>query len=507
MNDTLPELAVVVLSVGAPPELKSAIQSLLAQSVPLEIVVINSGGGNPRTILADELSHIRLISKQEVLWPGAARNLGIRSTQAPFVAFLASDLIALPGWATERLQIHHKGYKSIASALVNSHPRNLFAWASHISVHGQRLPDVPRRKALRYGASYARSLFEEYGEFRNDLRIGEDTEFHRRMRRKDRPRWTPSVQAVHLNPTTYQDMIRDQFDRGYRSIIHWPTAKGGWLPWRALRRFTSVATLAPRSVKGMDRLLVIAALPLAAICAVAFEIGASRAWRERLSRGEANASPTVAVAILDRDNWKANTDIIVIVDPLYRHLTWIPRDLWIPKLENRINAAFATGGGELLLQTIRKLGFPVMGLLCLRRAATEAALESACVRIPVTEPLRFWYPIEPTRPIEEGRKAVAFDPPEEVLSGERIHQWVGARTAIDGKGSDRDRIRRQGVFLSVLLEHKFSFEQVIRDEALFKVTGINPLNTLKQVSSDWCFSTYGPLKSAVIDGKSVLVKK
>ncbi|WFP61834.1 MULTISPECIES: hypothetical protein [unclassified Mesorhizobium] len=42
----------------------------------------------------------------------------------------------------------------------------------------------------------------------------------------------------------------------------------------------------------------------------------------------ASAVTAVVVAILDRDNWTANTDIIVVVDVARRRLTWVPRDLW-----------------------------------------------------------------------------------------------------------------------------------------------------------------------------------
>ena len=55
----------------------------------------------------------------------------------------------------------------------------------------------------------------------------------------------------------------------------------------------------------------------------------------------------VVVAILDRDGWTANTDVIVIADASKRRLTWVPRDLWSPMINDRINAAFTHGGGAL----------------------------------------------------------------------------------------------------------------------------------------------------------------
>jgi hypothetical protein len=38
-----------------------------------------------------------------------------------------------------------------------------------------------RAQRIAYGASYDRRLFEEHGYFREDLRVGEDAEFNRRL--------------------------------------------------------------------------------------------------------------------------------------------------------------------------------------------------------------------------------------------------------------------------------------------------------------------------------------
>ncbi|WP_027165626.1 hypothetical protein [Mesorhizobium sp. WSM3224] len=64
----------------------------------------------------------------------------------------------------------------------------------------------------------------------------------------------------------------------------------------------------------------------------------------------------VVVAIGDRDNWDANTDIIVVADVSRRRLTWVPRDLWSPLISDRVNAAFAIGGGRLLGATVNPPG-------------------------------------------------------------------------------------------------------------------------------------------------------
>lgn len=215
----------------------------------------------------------------------------------------------------------------------------------------------------------------------------------------------------------------------------------------------------------------------------------------------------VVVAILDRDNWTANTDIIAVVDVGRRRLTWVPRDLWSPLVHDRVNAAFGKGGGALLLEALAELGFTADGVLCLRRAASEAALEGASVTVPIDEPLDFWYPLSPTSRLEDGRRQVSFRPPGETLSGERLHQWVGARTTVDGQGTDFHRMRRQIVFLRALISQGFDFRGALKDPEMVRITGADPLPLLAKVRANWRMQLHDWVDDAVIDGKMVLVPR
>jgi hypothetical protein len=215
----------------------------------------------------------------------------------------------------------------------------------------------------------------------------------------------------------------------------------------------------------------------------------------------------VVVAILDRDNWDANTDIIVVVDVSRRRLTWVPRDLWSPLVGDRVNAAFAKGGGALLLEALAGLGFLAESAICLRRGATEAALAGASVRVPIGEPLEFWYPLTPTSRLEDGRRRVSFHPPGETLSGERLHQWIGARTMVNGQGTDFHRMRRQIVFLRALIAQSFDFRLVLKDPELVRITGEDPLPLLARVTARWRMRVHDWVDDTVIDGKMVLVPR
>jgi hypothetical protein len=206
------------------------------------------------------------------------------------------------------------------------------------------------------------------------------------------------------------------------------------------------------------------------------------------------------VAIMDRHGFEANTDNVVLVEPERSRLLWIPGDLWCDAIPGRINAAFQRGGHALLLDALRELGFEARSALVLSREATEAALTTAVVVVPVRVRMVFDYPLAPTERIEDGRKEVCFNPPAEVLRGERIHQWIGARG-----GSDLHRIERQKIFVRRLLEGRFDFRRALADRRWYRAAGDSVLDDLSRVASSWRFETFADVTPMTIGGQMVLV--
>lgn len=213
------DLTVVVIGYRSQPGLRNAVRSLLEQDEKAEIVVVNSGGGDVRTLLATYSEHLRIINIEQPLYAGAARNVGIDASEAPYVAFLAGDCIARPGWMRARLARHRRGSRAVASAIVHGDDSNL-AIAAHIALFGARSPGVPPQQALRYGASYDRQVFREFGYFDPALRISEDTDFARRTGRTIHPTWDPGVQTEHTGPRDRWRFALEMYGRGRRAARH-----------------------------------------------------------------------------------------------------------------------------------------------------------------------------------------------------------------------------------------------------------------------------------------------
>ena len=208
------ELACAVLSYRDEPFLVDAVRSLLDQDIPIEIVVVNSGGGDPAARLLAAGLRVPVHNVVQRLYPGAVRNIGIDLTRARWMSFLAADCLAVPGWAAARLREHRAGAAAVASALTNVYPDSAAAWASLLLLHNRRLTVTSEGQRLLYSLSYDRSLFARFGRFREDLRAGEDTEFNARFQKHENTVLAPDAITAHRYPTALRPMLHDVFRRG-----------------------------------------------------------------------------------------------------------------------------------------------------------------------------------------------------------------------------------------------------------------------------------------------------
>lgn len=272
------ELACAVLSYRDEPHLVDAVRSVLDQDVPVEVVVVNSGGGDPAARLAAAGLDVPVYTSVERMYPGGARNVGIDATHAPYVAFLAADCLAEPGWAAARLREHRRGAAAVASPPANAYPESTAAWAAHLLLHNRRLALTHPGQRLLYSLSYDRLLFNRFGRFRDDLRAGEDTELNLRLGHDVPVALAADALTAHRYPTQAAAMLRDAFRRG-RLQARMQGAIEGRGPRRlrvALRgprnvlRVIVIAARTPRS----ERSRLLRAWPLVLAGAVVYTAGA-----------------------------------------------------------------------------------------------------------------------------------------------------------------------------------------------------------------------------------------
>jgi hypothetical protein len=341
------DLAVVVIGLRAQEDLGAAVASLRAQHVA-EIVVVNSGGGPAREKLGPHLDHIRLIEVDAPMLVGAARNVGIDASHAPFVAFLAGDCTAAPGWIEARLKAHLAGARAVASAVAPPEGAGYWTRAAHLFLFGLRSPRLPSALAQRYGASYDRRVFAEAGYFNPVLRIGEDSDFAARLAGRVSAEWNRGVVTVHDGPRGPWEYIREMHGRGYRAARQHLHRRGG-SSLAAFGRLTSERTeLALRVAREGWRLSaaeVERLRPAIRLGAVAYAAGVWRGFvaRDRalsdlarsqaaLARGRLNAAVTHATRAVTRNAEDIPT-LLYLIDLLRRDTA---QTVWLGETLRRV---------------------------------------------------------------------------------------------------------------------------------------------------------------------------
>lgn len=279
-----PSLACIVMVLGREPGLVPAVRSLLDQADPVELVVVASGDAGAATTLRQAGFDVPVVERREALPAGAARNLGIQSTRAPFVAFLAADCLAAPGWLAGRLRRHRAGAAAVASALLPTAPRNPIAWVTHVLLFARRMPGAAAGERLLYGVSYARELFDRFGLFPEDSPRGEDTGFNQRLTGTIEIEWAPEVVTLHRHPRGVVGLLADQYRRGARSTASWNALSGRPSARRvaknALSRVPLSLSCAWRAAASGERLWILAAAPFLPLGALAYAAGALAGGRK-----------------------------------------------------------------------------------------------------------------------------------------------------------------------------------------------------------------------------------
>jgi glycosyltransferase involved in cell wall biosynthesis len=212
-----PFLSVIVLSYRNEDTVLAAVDSLLAQDPTIEIIVSHSGGGPTPDLLACARPQVRVLSTAERKSCSEARNAGLAASRAPFVAFFEADCIAEPGWIAGRIREHRAGAAVVASAITNAFPHSRSAWASHLLRYQRRLPETPPSERLMLGLSCHRGVFKRFGDFRDDLPGGEDSEFTARLLTDLDIVWAGDVRTAHRNACHPVALVRDHFRRGVRN--------------------------------------------------------------------------------------------------------------------------------------------------------------------------------------------------------------------------------------------------------------------------------------------------
>jgi glycosyltransferase involved in cell wall biosynthesis len=275
-------VSLVMITFQGRDRIDAPLRSAFAQDFdePFEVIVVASGDDGCAEYVRDYFPAARVVHSRQRLWPGAARNRGLREAGGRYIAFLADDCLAAPDWLRRRVSKHREGFAAVGGAITNGSGWHPIGMAGYLLEYWPLIPSDGALAAqpIPHTLSYERRLFDLLGEYPEDVNAGEDTLFNRRCVEAGVPiGFDSGIQIAHDNVTGLGAYLRHQWDhgRGLASCIdrHGLGRQDGRppappSPFHALIRYPSRRLFSPlRQLRKGPRRWLVAYLMLAPITA------------------------------------------------------------------------------------------------------------------------------------------------------------------------------------------------------------------------------------------------
>jgi Glycosyl transferase family 2 len=214
-----PVISVIVCSYNMRHQIDRSLASLREQDIeePFEVIVVDSGSDGTGDYIHRSYPEVRVVRSEQRLWPGSARNAGLRAATGTYVAFLPADGVARPDWLCRRVAKHREGYAAIGGSITNGTPRHPVGTAGYFLEYSALIPSekVLPEQAIPHCLSYEHALFDRLGEFPEEAETGEDTLFNERLLAAGvEIGFDARVQLDHLNLNGVLPYLRHQYEHG-----------------------------------------------------------------------------------------------------------------------------------------------------------------------------------------------------------------------------------------------------------------------------------------------------
>jgi glycosyltransferase involved in cell wall biosynthesis len=278
--------------------LRACLASILegAPDLDFDVWVVDSSPSDVRPLLQDLLSdpRLHLVRSERRLFPGAARDLGIRSSKGEIIVFIDCDCAAGPGWPRELVEGLERdpGLAACGGGVENGTPRSYWGTAEYLSEFGHftpRSPDRRRRFVPTCNMALRRSDYFESGGLKADMEKGSDVALGHSFLNMGRGiGFIPEALVHHFNRTEAPGFLRNQYRIGRGSARNFIGGNQPYSAWgrRPSGRLLLAAAAGPlRFVRVVGRVLAQGELPPARLAALlpALLLGAACFWAGYLS--------------------------------------------------------------------------------------------------------------------------------------------------------------------------------------------------------------------------------
>jgi GT2 family glycosyltransferase len=216
-------LSVIIPCLGQPMELEQCLQGLERQEgdLPFEAVVVDSAWDEEVVEAVSRFSQVRLVRSREELSAGAARNLGVRSSAADWLAFLDADCVPDLNWVREACTSLQAGYRLCGGPVLDLFPNHPVAWADNHLQFADFQAGRPSGQGTYFpgcNMTMTRKDFIALGGFNEEYLSGEDILLASRAFSNfpGKMLFNPNLIVRHRGRTRWKDFLEHQRVLGYR---------------------------------------------------------------------------------------------------------------------------------------------------------------------------------------------------------------------------------------------------------------------------------------------------
>ncbi len=282
------DLSIVIPCYGHSKELELCLRTLTAHRNPMqfEVIVVDSASDPSVLEVTQHFQDVSIVRSQTRLFPGKARNLGVRHATGFYLAFLDSDCIPSEHWIETVISGLQAGHVLIGGPVLDVRPAGAIAWVDNhmqFSDFQSGRPAGPGDHFPACNIAIRRQAFAESGGFGEDILTGEDVVFSEQaLKLFPGGMWfEPQLIVYHHGRRALRGMLEHQQLLGrHRSRLgllmtpawHW-LARSPWLGGLALLRRLGYIFLRTWQYdkKGMFRLIL--SLPLLLLGLTAWTYG------------------------------------------------------------------------------------------------------------------------------------------------------------------------------------------------------------------------------------------
>lgn len=216
-----PSLSIIIPCFAHSETLLACLRALELQNADLdfEVLVVDSASDPLVQAAAGQFRRARLLGADAHLFPGAARNLGVRNAASASLAFLDADCIPSPGWARHAHRFSCADGIITGGSIEEVQPVRAIAWCDN----QMQFSDFRSGRAAGAGRHFPscnlamhREVFDMLGGFREDVLSGEDALFSQRAVESGAAalRFDPAMAVSHYGRATLRGLLEHQYSLG-----------------------------------------------------------------------------------------------------------------------------------------------------------------------------------------------------------------------------------------------------------------------------------------------------